>query len=138
LFPSLVTELNVNHFVATPILRALADVASPSEVDKFWSFCEQQLRSSRQGWPGQSTAKVLADFSSRLGSRGAWPRVAALLSAAGGGGVGALATGGGPSRAGAGAAACRDAGAPRVFCKNWQSTGSCPFGERCKFKDGHK
>jgi hypothetical protein len=39
LYPSLVTPLNLNHLVSTPILRALADVAPPSQVEQFWSFC---------------------------------------------------------------------------------------------------
>ena len=124
LYPSLVTPSNLNHFVSTPIMRALADVAAAADVDRFWSFCEQHLRSSRQGWPGQATAKVLADFCSRCGDRGAWRRVAALLSSAG---VGS-----------GGDAGSRGAATPRVFCKNWQAAGSCRFGDRCNFKDGHK
>ena len=124
LYPSLVTPSNLNHFVSTPIMRALADVAAAADVDRFWSFCEQHLRSSRQGWPGQANAKVLADFCSRCGDRGAWRRVAALLSSAG---VGS-----------GGDAGSRGAATPRVFCKNWQAAGSCRFGDRCNFKDGHK
>jgi hypothetical protein len=38
LYPSLVTPSILNHFVATPILRALADAASPAVVDRFWFF----------------------------------------------------------------------------------------------------
>ena len=124
LYPSLVTPSNLNHFVSTPIMRALADVAAAADVDRFWSFCEQHLRSSRQGWPGQATATVLANCCSRCGDRGAWPRVAALLSSAG---VGS-----------GGDAGSRGAATPRVFCKNWQAAGSCRFGDRCNFKDGHK
>ncbi len=143
LYPSLVTPLNLNHFVATPILRALADVASPAQVEQFWSFCELHLRSSRQGWPGQANADVLSGCCSRSGDRGAWPRVAALLSSAGAAAGRLAAAGGGAraldlSRASAPSGAGRTPGAPRVFCKNWQATGSCQFGERCHYKDGHR
>jgi hypothetical protein len=143
LYPSLVTPLNLNHFVSTPVLRALADVAPPAQVEQFWKFCEDQLRSSRQGWPGQANAKVLFDCCSRAGDRGAWSRVATLLSSAGVAAGGLAAAGGGAraldvSRASGGSGAVRNAGAPRVFCKNWQATGSCQFGERCHFKDGHR
>ncbi len=141
LYPSLVTPMNLNHFVSTPVLRALADVASPAEVDRFWAFCRQHLEASRQGWPGQATAKVLSDFCSRSGSRGSWGRVAALLSGAGAGGGSSGACEGGAaaaSRAGGGAGVGSSAAPARAFCKNWQASGSCPFGERCRYKDGHK
>ncbi len=143
LYPSLVSPLNLNHFVSTPILRALADVALPTEVEQFWSFCEQQLRSSRQGWPGPANAKVLSQLCSRSGDRGAWPSVAALLSSAGAA-VGELAAAGGGSRALdlSSASGVLDAGrnacAPQVICNNWQAKGYCKYGERCRWKDGHR
>ena len=136
LYPSLVTPGNLNHFVSTPVLRALADVAAPAEVDRFWSFCEQHLHRSRHGWPGQATAEVLSGLYSRIGDRvGAWGRLGALLSGSGCGGGGG-AGGGSPSVSGG--TGGRGAAAPRVFCKNWEAAGSCRFGDRCNFKDGHK
>ena len=140
MYPSLVTPATLNHFVSTPVLRAIADVGSPPDVDRFWAFCEQHLRSSRQGWPGQANAKVLSDICSRSGGRGAWGRVAALLASAGQGHGGAA--GGGvpdtrpPSASDRGGG--RGAATHRVFCKNWQAEGSCRFGDRCNFKDGHR
>jgi pentatricopeptide repeat protein len=85
LYPSLVTYLNLNHFVATPVLRALADVAPPAEVDWFWEFCRQHLESSSQGWPGQKNTEILSACCFRSCGRGSWGRVAALLSGAGAG-----------------------------------------------------
>ncbi len=140
---SLVTPSTLNHFVSTPVLRALADVGTAADVDRFWTFCEQHLRSSRQGWPGLANSKVLSDFCSRSGNRGAWARVAALLSSAGaveGFGAGRetwaarAPAASGLGRGGRGSAAA----SPRVVCINWEATGSCRFGDKCRFKDGHK
>ena len=144
LYPSLVTPANLSHFVATPILRALADTASAADVDRFWCFCEQHLQACRQGWPGNANAKVLFDFCSRAGNRGAWARVAALLSGAGAeaGAGGAAAAGGGAraesSRAGGGTDPGGNSAISRAFCKNWNEKGCCPFGDRCRYKDGHR
>jgi hypothetical protein len=51
--------------------------------------------------------------------------------ACGGGGAAA-------SRAGGGTGVGSSAAPAKVFCKNWQASGSCPFGERCRYKDGHR
>jgi pentatricopeptide repeat protein len=144
LYPSLVTPANLNHFVATPILRALADAASAADVDRFWCFCEQHLQASRQGWPGNASAEVLFNCCSRAGNRGAWARVAALLSGASAraGAGGAAAAGGGAraesSRAGGGTDTGGNSVISRAFCRNWNDKGCCPFGERCRYKDGHR
>ena len=148
IYTSLVTSVHLNHFVSTPILRALAEVSSPAQVDQFWAFCRQHLESSRQGWPGEASAKILSGCCSRSHGRGSWPRVQALLSGADAcdgitRGSGEHAAGGvsralAAPRAGGGSDISRAPATGRVLCKNWQTSGSCPFGDRCRYKDGHK
>jgi pentatricopeptide repeat protein len=147
---SLITPSNLNHIVSVPVLRALADVATAADVDSFWSLCDEQLRSTPQGWPGRETADTLSKLCSRSGDRGAWARVSALLSSSGYYGpilpmlvnttslrqLGAVDAGFPIAWSRGGAA--KGAATPRVICKNWQETGSCKFGDKCHFKDGHK
>jgi hypothetical protein len=53
-------------------LRALADVAPPAEVNRFWDFCRQHLESSSQGWPGQKNFEILSGCCLRSRGRGSW------------------------------------------------------------------
>jgi hypothetical protein len=68
----------INHNVASGVLRALAEVGTAADVDKFWAFCSAQLGRSRQGWPGSSFG-ILSDLSRKFSGKGQWPRIAALL-----------------------------------------------------------
>jgi hypothetical protein len=49
----------INHFVATPVLSALASIGSHGDVLSFWSFCATHLSRSKEGWPGQKTEELL-------------------------------------------------------------------------------
>ena len=49
----------INHFVAFPVLSALASIGSDSDVLSFWSFCARHLSRSKEGWPGQKTGELL-------------------------------------------------------------------------------
>jgi pentatricopeptide repeat protein len=107
----------LDHFVAGPVLRALASCCSVADLDAFWSRCQRSLARSHDGWPGAFLAKQMRDLYSRSLSRTAgWERLVELCSdACGGGGCAAA----------------------HAVCKNWQQYGSCRFGDGCNFKDGH-
>ncbi len=49
----------INHFVAFPVLSALASIGSDSDVSSFWSFCARHLSRSKEGWPGQKSGELL-------------------------------------------------------------------------------
>jgi hypothetical protein len=74
-----VNSHTLDHHVAGGVLRALADVGTAADVDKFWAFCSAQLGRTHQGWPG-SNFNILSDLSRRLSGHGQWSRIAALLS----------------------------------------------------------
>jgi pentatricopeptide repeat protein len=107
----------LNHFVAGPVLRALASCGSIVDLDAFWSRCQRVLAQSHDGWPGTFLSKQFCDLHARARSSTAgWERLVELCSGAGGGGV---------------------AAAANVVCRNWQQRGSCHFGDGCHYKDGH-
>jgi pentatricopeptide repeat protein len=111
----------LNHFVAGPVLRALASCGSVSDVDSFWMRCQRVLAGSRDGWPGAFLSKQMCDLHarSRLSTAG-WERLVSLCSTgSGGGGEATVARFG------------------TVVCNNWAQHGSCHFGEGCRYKDGH-
>ena len=111
----------LDHFVAGPVLRALASSGSVSDVDAFWSRCQRVLAASRDGWPGAFLSKQMCGLHARSRSSTAgWERLVSLCSSGiGGGGEAAAASSG------------------TVVCNNWQQHGSCHFGEGCRYKDGH-
>jgi pentatricopeptide repeat protein len=107
----------LNHFVAGPILRALASCGSVAELDEFWCRCERVLARSRDGWPGSFLSSQMIGLHARARSSTAgWERLVELC-----------------SNASSGAGAC----AANVVCKNWQQRGFCHFGDGCPYKDSH-
>jgi pentatricopeptide repeat protein len=73
-----VNSTTLNHYVAAPVLRALAEAGTAADLDKFWAFCSAHLGGSRHRWPGPSF-RILSDLSQRHSGTGQWSRVAALL-----------------------------------------------------------
>jgi hypothetical protein len=48
----------INHFIAIPVLSALAFIGSDSNVSSFWSFRARHLNRSKEGWPRQKTEEL--------------------------------------------------------------------------------
>jgi pentatricopeptide repeat protein len=54
-----VSHSMINHFVAHPVLCALAFVGHDSDIVAFWRFCARHLGRSKEGWPGRKTEDIL-------------------------------------------------------------------------------
>ena len=55
----IVSRSMVNHFVAAPVLSALACIGIENDILSFWQFCRRHLGRSEEGWPGQKTHDIL-------------------------------------------------------------------------------
>lgn len=54
-----VSHSMINHFVATPVLSALAYAGHDSDIVAFWRFCARHISRSQEGWPGLKTEDIL-------------------------------------------------------------------------------
>jgi pentatricopeptide repeat protein len=117
----------LNHFVASTVLRAHAEVGSLSDVDSFWRQCADCFGHTREGWPG-SSRKILHDLSQKCAGKGQWNRVAQLLQEA-------------PFIAGSAGISRGDRSRPLAAggteaskpCHAFRN-GSCKFGSSCRFQ----
>jgi hypothetical protein len=73
-----VSSFTVNHFVACPVLSALAFVGSDNDILSFWSYCAKHLSRSIEGWPGAKNGDILQQRCSVNCSSG-WVLLRSLL-----------------------------------------------------------
>ena len=68
----------ISHFVAFPVLSALAFVGSDNDIVSFWGFCARHLGRSKEGWPGLKCEEMLRQRCRRNRGSG-WTLLLALI-----------------------------------------------------------
>ncbi len=74
----IVSHSMIDHFVAHPVLSALAYVGHDSDIVAFWRLCARHLSRSKEGWPGLKTEDILRQRCRKYRGSG-WALLKSLL-----------------------------------------------------------